>query len=249
MDLPDTPTADVQPDLPRTRTRRVLLGAGLAGVATLLPRFGTTAGASAPPTSDETNTATEDTEPELDPEGDGPSPGTDPATEPAATTTTAPPRRPTAADDELLNFAQGIELAIVKCYEVALDGEALDDTARGVVGAILQSHQSYGQAFRGLAGDAVRGQASPEVLDAFADRFGGADQTEVLAAAYELEATALATHTELVRTLEGLDGSALVASMLLVEARHCTVLAHLAGEDELDVLLLSDADALEAPRG
>ena len=68
-------------------------------------------------------------------------------------------------------------------------------------------------------------------------------------AAYNVEATLVATHTDLIGQLEGTNGAALIASILITEARHCTVLAVIAGETDLDVLLLSDATALQPTEG
>ena len=89
--------------------------------------------------------------------------------------------------------------------------------------------------------------AAADVVEQFGDGFGGS-LDELLAAAYELEATALATHIELVGMLQGTEGAALLASILAAEARHATVLADLAGAD-LDAQLTSDAAALEPTKG
>ena len=67
-------------------------------------------------------------------------------------------------------------------------------------------------------------------------------------AGLDLEATAVATHNDLLGRLQGVDGIAAVASFVVVEARHGTVLADVAGNgDDLDALLTSDAEPLEAP--
>ena len=63
-------------------------------------------------------------------------------------------------------------------------------------------------------------------------------------AAYDLESTLVATHTELLGELEGVDGAKTIASILMMEARHCTVLADLAGRgDDLDALFENTARA------
>jgi hypothetical protein len=84
-----------------------------------------------------------------------------------------------------------------------------------------------------------------EVFDALEADFAVSDVTAVAQAAYDLESVAVATHTELLGLLEGVDGAKLVASVLAVEARHCTVLADLSGNgDDLDALLDNSAEPL-----
>ncbi len=56
-----------------------------------------------------------------------------------------------------------------------------------------------------------------------------ADVGAVAEAGSDLESSAVATHIELLRQLEGIDGAKTVASILVVEARSSTVLADLAG--------------------
>ena len=71
----------------------------------------------------------------------------------------------------------------------------------------------------------------------------------VAAAGYDLESTLVATHTELLRALEGTDGAEMLASILIVEARNCAVLADLAGNgDDLDALFVNDAEPLAVSR-
>ena len=56
---------------------------------------------------------------------------------------------------------------------------------------------------------------------------------------------AVATHTELIGQLEGIDGAKTIAAVLIMEARMCTVLADLAGEgDDLTALFDNNASAL-----
>jgi hypothetical protein len=68
----------------------------------------------------------------------------------------------------------------------------------------------------------------------------------MLTAAAELENIAVATHTEVVGALQGTDGAALIASILVVEARHVVVLLDMAEQTDLDALLVNDAAALSA---
>ena len=61
----------------------------------------------------------------------------------------------------------------------------------------------------------------------------------------QLESTAVATYTEMLGKLQGTDGAALIASILIVEAANGTVIADLNGITTLDELLVvPEADAL-----
>lgn len=212
--------ADVAAPTHEPRSRRRLLGAGLVGLAgSLLPQLSGRVSATTPPTDD---------------------------TEPAATTTTAPPTRPNAADLQLLRFAEQFELGAVLVYDVALQSDQASDQST-LLTTLREAHQAYAQVLSGFLGTDASREASPDVVAAFGEGFNGS-LDDVLAAAYGLEATGLATHAELVGQLEGTEGSALIASILIAEARHTTVLADVAGAD-LEAQLISDADALEPTKG
>lgn len=204
--------------------RRRLLGIGVGGaVVSLLPFLGRRAGATTPPAS------TSDTTP-------------------ATTTTTAPPKRPTEDDVTLLGFAQSVELAARDLYDAALATKDFDETQRAVIATIRESHDAYAAALSALLGRQAPQVANPS-LEELSSTFGG-DTKSVLDAAYQLESTAVATHTEILGKLQGLDGAALIASILIVEARHGTVIAHLNGSTELDDLLVNtEADALTPAEG
>jgi Ferritin-like domain len=217
---------DVMESAPDDRAfiRRRLLGIGLGGAAiSLLPFLSGRAGATTPPDS---------------------TPGTT-----AATTTTAPPKRPTNDDVTLLGFAQTIELAARQLYDVALGTNGLfDEVQRAVVATIRESHDAYAASLSGMLGRQAP-QAINPVFDQLKDSFTG-KLADVLDAAYALESTAVATHTDLLGKLQATDGAALIASILIVEARHGTVLAYLNKATELDELLVDkEADALAPAEG
>ncbi|MEA3184335.1 MAG: hypothetical protein QOJ74_812 [Ilumatobacteraceae bacterium] len=202
--------------------RRRLLGIGLGGAAfSLLPFLSGRASATTPPNSSGGST-------------------------PAASTTTTPPKRPTTDDVALLGFAQGVELAARELYDVALGVKGLfDDTQRAVIATIRESHDAYASSLSGMLG-----RQAPQTIDpAFDDlksTFGG-KLADVLDAAYALESTAVATHADILGKLQGLDGATLIASILVVEARHGTVLAYLNGKTDLDDLLVNTEAAALAP--
>jgi rubrerythrin len=154
-----------------------------------------------------------------------------------------PPLRPTSADVTALRFAQGVELAARDLYELALAGGGYGEDLAPVMAAMSQHHRSYAQAISGLLGPDANGQPNEGVLGQFRTRFS--NPSSAISAAARLEDTAVATHTELLGTLEGTDGAALIASILVVEARHATVLATAAGVTDLNQLLTTTSTPLE----
>jgi hypothetical protein len=167
---------------------------------------------------------------------------------PNQTTTTAPPRQPVGTDKALLGAAQRAELAAVALYDTALSGRQLVGDERLVLSGIREAHEAYAQAL-----SAILGKAAPDIAEQLiVDQFGGAFAGPIgamLEAANELENILVATHTELVGALQGTDGAALIASILVVEARHATVLADMAGVSDLDQLLINDASPLAVAEG
>lgn len=161
----------------------------------------------------------------------------------AATTTTAPPKRPTDEDVGLLAFAQSLELTIRNLYDVAIDLGAFDGPSLEAVKAIREAHEAYAQSLSGLLGRLAPNAAIDELFTAMLADFSGTAE-EVATAAQALENTAVATHIDVVGALVGIDGSALIASMIIVEARHATVLATVAGVAEIAKQLTTVGKAL-----
>ncbi len=203
--------------------RRRLLGIGLGGAAvSLLPFLVGRASATT------TTGSTSDTTP--------------------ATTTTAPPKRPSTDDVDLLGFARSVELAARDLYDVALGTNAFDAEQRAVIATIRESHDAYAASISAILGRLAPQTPNP-VVESLSSTFSG-DKSKVLDAAYGLESTAVATHTEILGKLQGTDGASLIASILIVEARHGTVLAYLNGKTGLDDLLVNEeADALTPAEG
>lgn len=206
--------------------RRRLLGIGLGGAAvSLLPSLIGRASATTTTTATSATSATT-----------------------AVTTTTAPPKRPSDDDVTMLGFAQSVELAARDLYDVALGSDDFDDNERAVLATIRESHDAYVAALSALLGRQAPQVANAVVEDLTAS-FGG-DGPSVLQAAYQLESVAVATHIDILRELQGTDGASLIASILIVEARHGTVLAHLNGATALDDLLVNtEAGALTPAEG
>lgn len=155
----------------------------------------------------------------------------------AATPSTDPPKRPTDADVVLLAEAQQLEVTAVALYDEAIAAGSWSDEQAALMVFIRGAHLAYAQAFSGMLGRQAPGTKSETLFNALRSDFTG-DVDNILGAAFLLESAAVATHTEVLGSLEGTDGAALVSSMLLNEARFGTALADLAGETDLSLLLV-----------
>lgn len=164
----------------------------------------------------------------------------------SAPTTTAPPLRPTADDVTLLGFAQGVEMAARTLYDMALRNPNVSGIDRDVILTVRESHDAYVQGLSGMLGRQAPLQVNAGAVAAFEAVFTGST-ADVLAAAYTLESTAVATHRDILGLLQGVDGANLIASILIIEARHGTVLAAMGGKSSLDDLLVSEEAAALAP--
>jgi hypothetical protein len=165
-------------------------------------------------------------------------------TDETTTSTTTPPLRPTADDVALLAQAQQLELTAQALYDEALALSGWTDDQALVVTYLREAHQEYANALSGLLGRDAPGMMSEKVFGALKSDFAGSAEG-VLAAAYALEATAAATHAEVLSQLQGTDAAALIASIQMNEARYGTVLADMQGStDEADLLVTTDAESL-----
>ena len=88
-----------------------------------------------------------------------------------------------------------------------------------------------------MLGRAAPGQRSEKLFKALQASFTGSP-ADMLESAALLESSAVATHTEVLAALESIDGSKLVASIFINEARFSTVLADLAGMTDTSDLLV-----------
>lgn len=208
--------------------RRGLIAAGLSGVAiSALPWLGSRAGAQARtvPPATTTPAATTTTTP--------------------APTTTAPPLRPTAKDIPLLAFVQSVELSIRDLYDVALQATVFDEATTPTIATIRDAHAAYAQSLSGLIGRNASGVRLDKLFDASKSAFSG-DAATVARNAANLENVAVATHVDIVSQLMGVNAAALLSSVLVIEARHATVLHTIAGATSIDDQLASDGTALSA---
>ena len=132
-----------------------------------------------------------------------------------------------------------LELTVRDLYQLALDLKAFDETTLAVVKAIGEAHGAYAQSISGLIGRTAPNSQITPLYSQLKASFTG-DAQSVATAARQLENAVVATHSEIIGKLAGVDGSALIASMVVIEARHATVLARIAGVVGLDDQLVTD---------
>ncbi|MEK7410077.1 MAG: ferritin-like domain-containing protein [Actinomycetota bacterium] len=134
---------------------------------------------------------------------------------------TTPLKQPPDADLVLLNTAQSAELAVRDLYNEELSVRAFSDVQKSVLELFRDHHTAYAQALNGLLGKLASNERNESLFASYTRR--GRSTEESLLTLQSLENILVATHTSIVGSLENLDGANLVASILMVEARHAAV--------------------------
>ena len=150
------------------------------------------------------------------------------------------PVRPTEADNELLASAQAAALATRDLYQAAVAAGATGDHTATFV-SLAAHHDAYAQAISSLIGRAAPQARDDELFSANKSDFES-DATTAALAAHTLENSLVAAHTEHVGALEGTEGAALIASMVVIESRHVVALATIAGKSpvgDIDLFLVT----------
>jgi hypothetical protein len=132
-----------------------------------------------------------------------------------------PPKQPTAADLVLLNEAQSAELAVRDLYDAALLVGGFSDVQVSVLELFRDHHTSYAQALNGILGKSAVNMRNEAVFSSNTAQVRSS--TTSLVTLQSLENILVATHTVIVGSLVGLDATNLMASILIVEARHAAV--------------------------
>lgn len=155
----------------------------------------------------------------------------------ADSTTTAPPQRPTDSDVALLAAAQQVELTAQELYSQALTLAGWSAEEQTVMVEIHAAHAAYAQSLSGMLGNDAPGAPLADLKRELLPGFTGST-SDALGSAAELESALVATHLDLIGRLQGTRGAALIASIQIAEAQHCTALAHLAGATDTATLLV-----------
>ena len=142
-------------------------------------------------------------------------------TKTSAATPTAPPKMPTTADKQLLDFALSAELSVHDLYLKAIDSGMLSADEKLMMQMFSDHHKAYAQSLNGLLGKAASNTRNDALFSTYAGQLTSAQaMSRVL---QSVENTMVATHTDILSSLQGLDGATLVASIITVEARHAAV--------------------------
>ncbi len=147
-------------------------------------------------------------------------------------TTTAPPKKPSRADLELLRFAEGVERTAARGYLALTDARlaelAFDEPTVDVLRSLTPHHRAYAEAISALHGPTDPRSPVIEIADALdIAALAAGDAAAVLAAAQSIEEMLVDTHLDLMGIAQSTNVAALLASIQIVEARHAAVLAGL----------------------
>lgn len=132
-----------------------------------------------------------------------------------------PPKQPTDADLVILNDAQSAELAVRDLYDTALRAGTFSDVQISVLELFRDHHTTYAQALNGVIGKSAINKRNETLYSSNSDLV--TVPTTSLSTLQSLENILVATHTTIVGSLIGMDAIALIASILIVEARHAAV--------------------------
>ncbi len=230
----DVNTQGAEPD---TGSRRRFLGrgvtAGLAGVAAM--------------SSGRTASATTPTDPSSSTTPESSSPSSSEGT--TATPTTEAPGAPTGDDAAALAGMLGAEIAARDLYRIALRAgisEAQEAGNPNVFAVIADSHDAYADSIAGTVGIPAQSAGNQSLIDDRRADFESTDVGAVADAAYLLESELVAAYTQLVGEVRSVDAATLMASILVVESRHCAIMATLAGKGN-DLVALLDNDVQPSP--
>lgn len=142
-------------------------------------------------------------------------------TKTSAVAPTAPTKMPTTADKQLLDFALSAELSVHDLYLKAIDSGMLSADEKLMMQMFSEHHKAYAQSLNGLLGKEASNTRNEALFSTYAGQLTSAQaMSRVL---QSVENTMVATHTDILSSLQGLDGATLVASIITVEARHAAV--------------------------
>jgi superoxide dismutase len=120
-----------------------------------------------------------------------------------------------------LDFALSAELSVHDLYITAIDSGMLSADERSMMEMFSEHHKSYAQSLNGLLGKAATNSRNEALYSTYAGQLTTAQaMNRVL---QSVENTMVATHTDILSSLQGMDGATLVASIITVEARHAAV--------------------------
>jgi hypothetical protein len=137
------------------------------------------------------------------------------------TPNTNPQKQLPDVDLGLLIAAQSAELAVRDLYNEELAVRNFSDEQQSVLELFRDHHTTYAQALNGVLGKSSTTTRNESLFSSYANH--GRSIAESLTTLQSLENILVATHTVIVGSLIDLDAVNLMASILMVEARHAAV--------------------------
>lgn len=137
------------------------------------------------------------------------------------------------SDDDLkiLVIAQGLELALVTAYGLAVDTRLLDSPEAELCHAFARHHKEHALALATVAGkENLVTEASPELINALTPTINAAtDSKALLASLQKMEESVAATYLEVMGTIDAWWVAGATAKILPIEAQHAAVLGQAIG--------------------
>jgi len=129
-------------------------------------------------------------------------------------------------DNNSLNNALAHEARMVGTYRLAVAAVSADDEVEGLT-LILDHHIAYVQAIKGYLGPDAK--AAPET-----PLTNPSGSVKAMAAGLaQLEDATATIHTDILAILSGMDAAKIIASIIIVEARHAAALNMISGTSPL----------------
>ena len=148
-----------------------------------------------------------------------------------------------SSDIKLLAFAHTLELTTRDIYIVAVARKSLSDDERALLEQFHANHVAYEQSLNGLLSKNAVTKRDDAIYASFSAKLSEAQN--IWLALLEIENIMIASHTKAIETIESAKVAALVASMIMVEARHAAILASQATTN-ISTALDNNASALVA---
>ena len=127
------------------------------------------------------------------------------------------------SDTKLLAFAQTIELTTRDIYATVLTRKSLSDDESAMLEQFHAHHVAYEQTLNGLLSKNAANKRDEAIYVSFSAKLSEAQNIWV--ALLEIENIMIASHTKAIETIESAKIAALIASIIIVEARHAAILA------------------------
>jgi len=148
------------------------------------------------------------------------------------------------ADTKLLAFAQALELSIRDVYATLVERGTKTGDELAILELMHSHHVAYQQSLNGVLGKKAATTRNDEVFTKTVAALSDPSQTWPVL--LDLENTAVATHSAIVERIESPKAASLIASVVMIEARHAAIISTLISTN-LGQALDNPAQALVAP--